>query len=103
MHASNSFSTLVAIALKNELGDTRRTIKTVMSWTGASERTVKNWLAASNGPSGEHLIQLAKNSDEVFELFLLLSDRRQILTTMSLVRLRTHLADTVERLDRHIK
>jgi hypothetical protein len=96
------FNRMVAAALRNELGESRRSIKTVINWTGACERTAKNWLSGSYGPSGHHLVQLAKNSDEIFDLFLVLSERRPMITTVSLVRLRSHLAATVERLDRHI-
>lgn len=102
MTADYDFSSLVATALRNELDDTRRNIKTIMAWTDASERTVKNWLAATHGPSGDHLVRLARHSDEVFELIILLSERRPVVTTVSLMRLRTHLAETIERLDRHI-
>lgn len=93
---------MVAAALRNELGDSRRSVKTVMNWTGTCERTAKNWLAGSCGPSGHHLVQLAQHSDEIFDLFLVMSQRRPMITSMSLVRLRAHLVETVERLDRHI-
>lgn len=93
---------MMAAALRNDLGDSRRSVKTVMSWTGACERTAKNWLAGSCGPSGHHLVQLAQHSDEIFDLFLVMSRRRPMITSMSLVRLRAHLVETVERLDRHI-
>ena len=96
------FNRMVAAALRNELGESRRSIKTVMNWTDVSERTAKNWLSGSCGPSGSHLVQLARKSDEIFDLFLVMSDRRPMITTMTLVRLRAHLAATVERLDRHI-
>jgi hypothetical protein len=96
------FNLMVAAALRNELGESRRSIKTVMNWTGTSERTAKNWLSGSCGPTGHHLVELAKHSDEVFDLFLVMSGRRPMITSMSLVRLRAHLAATVERLDRHI-
>jgi hypothetical protein len=96
------FNRMVAAALRNELGDSRRSIKTVMNWTGVCERTAKNWLAGSYGPSGHHLVDLAKNSEEIFDLFLVMCGRRPVITTMTLVRLRTHLADTVARLDQHI-
>lgn len=96
------FNLMVAAALRNELGESRRSIKTVMNWTGACERTAKNWLSGGCGPTGYHLVQLAKHSDEIFDLFLVMSDRRPMITTMTLVRLRAHLAATVERLDRHI-
>ncbi len=97
------FNRMVAAALRNELGESRRSVKTVMSWTGTCERTAKNWLSGNNGPSGHHLVQLAKNSDEIFDLFLVMSDRRPMVTTMSLVRLRAHLAVTLERLNQHIE
>jgi hypothetical protein len=102
MNVEHDFSEMVAVALRNELGNTRQTIKTIMAWTGASERTVKNWLAATHGPSGAHLVRLARHSDEVFELFLLMAERKPVLTTVSLVRLRSHLEQTIERLDRHL-
>jgi len=69
---------IVAGALNDELGDTHRAIKTVIRWTGASERTAKNWLAGTSGPSGEHLIALARNSNEVFEAILLLVGRNSV-------------------------
>jgi hypothetical protein len=102
MNTEHHFSEMIAVALRNEFGNTRQTVKTIMGWTGASERTVKNWLAATHGPSGEHLVHLAKHSDEIFELFLLMADRKPVLTTVTLMRLRSHLEQTIERLDRHI-
>ena len=38
--------------------ETHQAIKTVMKWTGAKERTVKNWFAGSNGTNGHHLAAL---------------------------------------------
>jgi len=64
-----------AIALRDELGSTHRAIKTAMRWTGASERTVKYWIAGERGPSGEHLIALARHSDIIFRMVLMLADR----------------------------
>ena len=64
---STSYAQVTAEALKFELGGSNRTIKTVMKWTGASERTVKGWLSGSNGPRGEHFIALLSNSDALFE------------------------------------
>lgn len=37
-----NFSKTVAAALRAELGRTHRAANTIMYWTGASERTVKN-------------------------------------------------------------
>ena len=69
------YRTAIAAALRDELGLTRRAVKTVKRWTGASERTVKYWIAGERGPSGEHLIALARHSDIVFHMVLLLADR----------------------------
>lgn len=65
----------IAMALHEELGSTHRAIKSAMRWTGASERTVKYWFAGERGPSGDHLIALARNSDVVLYVFLALADR----------------------------
>ena len=69
------YRTAIGAALRDELGLTHRAVKTAMRWTGASERTVKYWIAGERGPSGEHLIALARPSDIVFHMVLLLADR----------------------------
>ena len=69
------YRTAIAAALRDELGLTHRAVKTAMRWTGASERTVKYWIAGERGPSGKHLIALARHSDIVFHMVLLLADR----------------------------
>ena len=66
----------IAAALREELGQTHRAIKTAMRWTGASERTVKYWIAGERGPSGEHLIALVRHSEIVFHVVLILADRQ---------------------------
>ncbi len=65
----------IADALRRELGPTHQAIKTVMRWTGASERTAKYWLSGERGPSGEHLIRLARQSDAVLITILTMSER----------------------------
>src|SRR5688500_3244702 len=74
---SQNYALIIAAALHDELGESHHAIKTVIRWTGASERTVKNWFAGSSGPSGQHLIALARNSDEIFAALLILSGRTQ--------------------------
>jgi hypothetical protein len=96
------FGKLIATALRNEVGGGHRATKTLMRWTGASERTAKNWLAGTHSPSGVHLVDLAKNSDEVFNLVLALSERRPVVTSISLVRLRAQLIDTLKQIDRQL-
>jgi hypothetical protein len=73
------FAAGIAAALRDALGDTHRAIKTVMQWTGANERTVKNWFSGVSGPSGEHLIELVSQCDAVLEAFLGIAGRGNIL------------------------
>lgn len=97
-----AFCALVSTALRNDLGGSREAAKTIVRWTGASERTAKNWLTGSCGPSGAHLVQLARYSDEVFNLVLVMAERRPIVTTISLIRLRAQLEQAIEGIDRQI-
>ncbi len=57
------YRTAIAMALHEELDNTYRAIKMAMRWTGASERTVKYWLSGERGPSGDHLIALARRAE----------------------------------------
>ena len=66
----------IASVLRGELGSSRAAVKTLTNWTGANERTVKNWMAGRYGPSGPHLIMLMGRSDAVLALVLDLADRR---------------------------
>jgi len=81
----------IAAALKRELGGSHQAIKVSMNWTGASERTAKNWLAGTHGPAGEHLIELMRHSDEVAETVLALCDRSEVCLSLKLAILRTTL------------
>lgn len=89
----------VAYALKCELGSTHQAIKIIRRWTGAGERTVKNWLAGTSGPSGQHLVDLIRNSDNVLAVLLILAGRQQVVAAQRLVDVRNKLAQTVEEVD----
>jgi hypothetical protein len=97
--ARPEFGALIAKALRAELGANHRTIKTVMRWTGASERTVKHWFAGTHGPRGEHLVALSRHSDEVFRTFLLLADRGPTILSTKLTELRSKLLEAVDYID----
>lgn len=64
------YAELIAKALKAEHGDTHRSVKTIMNWTDASERSVKNWLSGESGPSGYFLMRLFVKSAAVRLLVL---------------------------------
>ncbi|VIO73303.1 hypothetical protein CI1B_49080 [Bradyrhizobium ivorense] len=93
-----TYAALIADVLRSELGNSHRAHKTLMRWTGANERTAKNWLSGSNGPSGEHLLQLMRNSDEVFECVLRLSHRPVVVSNRRLVEVRNSLQGTADLL-----
>jgi hypothetical protein len=93
------FATMIADALRHTLGDTRRAVKTAVRWTGASERTVKNWLAGVTGPSGEHLIDLIRESDAVAEAVLMTAGRHDIVDARRLVNAHGGLAQMLAMVD----
>jgi hypothetical protein len=93
------FSARIAEALRAELGSNHQTVKTVMRWTGASERTVKHWFAGTHGPRGEHLVALSQHSDGVFRAFLLMAGRGSIILTARLTELRSKLLEIVDHID----
>ena len=64
-----------------------------------SERTVKNWLAGTNGPSGEHLIALVARSDEVLDTVLAMAGRGRIVAGLRLLAARDRLAAALAEID----
>jgi len=90
----------IAAALRAELGDSHQAVKTVMRWTGANERTVKNWLAGRRGPRGEHLIGLMRHSNTTLEIVLRISGREQIVAAKMLLDARNILEKVMAMLDR---
>lgn len=91
-----SYATVIAAALRSELGSTHCATKTVMRWSGASDRCVKNWLSGTCGPSGRHLIMLARHSDAVLACILKMSGRQGVVLTSQLKTLREALTDAAE-------
>ena len=94
-----SYRQTIAAALRQELGGTHRAVKTTMRWTGASERTAKNWIAGSHGPSGENLISLLRHSDEVLIGLLTLAGRGEAIVALRLVEMRDRLEEVREVID----
>jgi hypothetical protein len=66
---------------------------------GATERTVKNWFAGTNGPSGEHLVALIRHSDKTLETILDLAGRKQTIAANRLFRARKKLLEIVELIE----
>jgi hypothetical protein len=93
------YAASIATALRGELGDSHQAIKTVMRWTGATDRTAKNWVTGIRGPTGEHLISLARHSDAVFEVIIRAAGRESLLIALQLIDAREKLAAAQEILD----
>jgi hypothetical protein len=96
---NSTFVTEISDALHRAFGGSGKSIKTVMKYTGAGERTVKNWFEAKNGPNGKNLIMLAHHSDEILETLLLLAGRDDILAGKLLVDARGKLVEMIEIID----
>jgi hypothetical protein len=74
-----TFAMKIALALKSELKDRNSRAKLVAGWTGANERTVKNWILGRYAPCGRHLVVLARHSDQVLNAILSMADRPDLL------------------------
>src|ERR1700748_291644 len=98
-----NYASLIAEMLRTELGNSHQAHKTLMRWTGANERTAKNWLSGSNGPCGEHLLRLMEHSDRVFECVLRLSHRPAVLSMRRLADVRNSLQATADLLSEVIE
>ena len=71
-----AFAMKIASALKSELKDRNSRAKLVAGWTGANERTVKNWILGRYAPCGRHLVVLAQHSDQVLNAILSMAGRQ---------------------------
>lgn len=71
----SSYDSVIAEAIRRELGGSRGAIKTLMRRTGASARTARNWLSGATGPNGIHLVELMRTSDQVFGAVLQMAGR----------------------------
>ena len=94
-----TFAIAIAETLNEAFGGTGKSVKTVVSFTGAGERTVKNWFEGKNGPNGENLVELIRHSDEVLEALLMMAGREEILAGKILVDARRKLAEMLETID----
>lgn len=86
----------IASALKRSLGDSRAGVKTVAAWTGANEKTVKNWFSGTYGPSGTHLVALSRHSDEVLGTFLVMAGREDLMVAIKLAAAEDAISDLLD-------
>jgi hypothetical protein len=96
---ARQYTRVVAEILKKELQAPGMSTKAIMNWTSAGERTVKGWVAGSNGPRGECLIELMRSSDLAFGRVLVLAGRGNVVNERRLALLRTQLMELVSTID----
>ena len=72
----HAFALKIASALRSELKERNSRAKLLAGWTGANERTVKNWISGRYAPCGRHLVVLAQYSDQVLNAILLMAHRQ---------------------------
>lgn len=68
----------VSEALRAEIGTGTGAAKQIQRWTEASDRTARNWLNGDVGPSGHHLVRLARESDAVLSAVLTMAARPEL-------------------------
>jgi hypothetical protein len=95
---AREFAQAIANALKEELAR-GASIKTIMAWTGAGERTVKEWLAGSNAPRAFQVECLMRSSDLVYERLIIRTGRKPVVNRAGLEALRAHLTGLVGAID----
>lgn len=95
---AREYARVVAGALKEELAR-GASIKTIMAWTGAGERTVKGWLGSANGPSGEYLESLLRSSEVVYLHIMSRVGRMPAMNRQSLEALRNQIAGLAEAIE----
>ncbi|WP_018897866.1 hypothetical protein [Rhizobium sp. 2MFCol3.1] len=78
------FATVISLALERAVEDTQLNVKTVVGWTGANDRTVKNWFSGRYAPLGHHLMLLATHCDDVMEAIIMMAGRDSLLVAVSL-------------------
>jgi hypothetical protein len=88
-----NFANEIAAALDKMLRNGEIRIKTVAAWTGANERTVKNWVSGQYGPCGSHLIVLMRHSDEVLDTVLLMAGLHDLRLAKKLTVLEQHMQE----------
>jgi len=93
-----TFAQEIAAALTKASAESGVHVKTVAGWTGANERTVKNWFSGTYGPSGEHLLILARHCDEVLDAMIVIMDRRELLVGHKILDIERRIRELAEAL-----
>lgn len=97
--SASEYRKAISSALSQELGGGGRAAKDTARWTGVSERTAKNWISETYGPTGENLIELMRHSDIVLDVVLVLAGRDEERLGRRLSLARGEIAEVLTGLD----
>jgi hypothetical protein len=86
-----TYAMSISRALVSEIGTDRLATKTIIRWTGASDRSARHWLNGTYGPGGWHLILLARRSPSVMKTILQLANYRSLEPAIDLTSARAAL------------
>lgn len=93
------FVVMVSSVLRGAMGSRPASIKQVARWTGASERTVKNWFAGTCAPRGHHFLGIVRHCPEMLETFLVCAGRGDRLASAHVDEARNQLRLALSVLD----
>lgn len=99
-HLDGRYAYLVGMVLRRSLGERLSAIKVVARWTGAGERTVKNWFAGRSGPCGDHFIELVRHCPDMLDEFLAAAGQTERLAGVSVRTARLALVTSLLALDK---
>ncbi|MDR6657570.1 hypothetical protein J2W51_000112 [Tardiphaga robiniae] len=94
-----AFAQEIAAALNRASVESAVHVKAVAGWTGANERTVKNWFAGTYGPNGEHLLSLGRHCDQVLDAMIVMMGRRELLVGHRVADIERRVRDLADALD----
>ncbi len=97
--SASEYRKAISSALSQELGGAGRAAKETARWTGASERTAKNWISETYGPTGENLIELMRHSDTILDVVLVLAGRHEERLARRFTFARDEVAEDLRGLD----
>lgn len=88
----------LATALRSEFKTGSHAAKTIMRWTGVSNRGARYWLAGERCPNGWQLILLARHSDAVLRALLGMCGRPALELHLEIDTLRNALSQALKSL-----
>ncbi|WP_156394053.1 hypothetical protein [Methylobacterium sp. Leaf94] len=95
-----TFAAMVSNVLRISVGGRPSAVKLVARWTGAGERSVKNWFNGSCAPKGDHFRELVRHCPEMLHAFLVSADRHDHLVSAKVNEAEEALLDALAAITR---